>query len=230
MNPRASFVIPAYNADRWLAKTIHSCREQTIKQIEIIIVNDGSTDMTQGIAEYMAKEDKRIRVFNRENAGRSAARNFGNDQAESELIMVLDADDLATRNRTKDTLATFELKKPDFMYGSFFAMDSLGNVESKRVCAPFDPKVSKKAKLNYICHSTVAYTKKLAKSVRYEDGVYSTLGLDDWKFQWDTYRAGFKIQHLRNPLCYYRVTGDGTMASRDPKAVEAAKEEYLANV
>lgn len=230
MTPRASFVIPAYNGDRWLSKTIHSCREQTIKQIEIIIVNDGSTDFTKDIAEWHASEDKRIRVFNRENAGRSAARNFGNDQAESDLIMVLDADDLATRNRTKDTLTAFQLKKPDFLYGSFFAMDALGNPESKRICSAFDPVMAKEKKMNFICHSTVAYTKALTQKIRYEDGVYSKLGLDDWKFQWDTYKAGFKIQHLRNPLCYYRVTGDGTMASRDQKAVIEAKDAFLANV
>lgn len=228
--PRASIVIPAYNADRWLSKTIWSCRNQTIKPIEIIVVNDGSTDGTKEIANWHASEDKRVRVLNQENMGRSHARNWGNDHTESDLILVLDADDMATRNRVKDTLAIFELKKPDFLYGSFFMVDSMGTTQKKLVCAPFDPEEAKKKKLNYICHSTVAYTKKLAQAIRYEDGMYSKLGLDDWKFQWEVYRKGFKIQHIKNPLCYYRVTEDGTMATRDQSEVDKAKDAYLATV
>lgn len=230
MTPRASFVIPAFNADRWLSKAIHSCLSQTIKSIEVVVVNDGSTDSTREILDWHASEDKRVRAFHCDNQGRSAARNFGNDRAESDLIFVLDADDMATRNRVKDTLTIYELKKPDFMYGSFFSIDSMGTSQNKIICSSFDPELSKKAKLNYICHSTVAYTKKLSEQVRYEDGVYSKLGLDDWKFQWEAYRRGFKIQHIKNPLCYYRVTEDGTMGTRDPKAVAIAKEEFLATI
>lgn len=230
MTPRASFVIPAYNADRWLSKTIYSCRNQTIKGIEIIVVNDGSSDYTAQIADWHADQDDRVRVFDRPNGGRSAARNFGNSQAKSDLILVLDADDMATRNRVKDTLTVFELKKPDFLYGSFFEIDSMGTTRSKIVCGPFDPAVSKEKKMNFICHSTVAYTKKLADSIYYEEGVYSKLGLDDWKFQWEVHRRGYKIQHIRNPLCYYRITEDGTMATRDQKEVDAAKEGFLATI
>lgn len=228
MIPRASFVIPAFNADRWISKTIYSCRNQTIKQIEIIVVNDGSTDGTYEIAAWHASEDKRVRLFNRPNAGRSKARNFGNDQAESDLILVLDADDLSTRNRVKDTLTAFTLKKPDFLYGSFFSIDALGTAEQKVVSGPFDAELSKAKKFNFICHSTVAYTKELSEKVRYEDGDWSRLGLDDWKFQWDVYRAGYKMINVKNPLCYYRMTSDGTTATRDPKAVDAAKGRYLA--
>lgn len=228
MIPRASFVIPAYNAERWVSKTIWSCRNQSVKQVEIIVVNDGSTDGTKDVIDWHAKEDKRVRAFHRDNQGRSAARNFGNDQAVSGIIMVLDADDMATRNRAKDTIAAFELKHPDFLYGSFFAVDSMGTTEVKRVCSPFDPVISKEKKFNYICHSTVAYTKKLASSIPYEGDVWSKLGLDDWKFQWEVYRRGYSIKCIRNPLCYYRVTEDQTMSTRDPKEVAKAKDEYLA--
>jgi len=227
---RASFVIPAYNADRWISNTIWSCRNQIIKQIEIIVVNDGSTDQTGPILDWHAKEDKRVRVFHQENKGRSAARNFGNDQAQSDLILVLDSDDLATRNRVKDTIAAFELKKPDFAFGSFFSIDSMGTTRGKIVSVPFDPEQSKQKKLNFICHSTVAYTKKLSETIRYEDGVYSQLGLDDWKFQWEVHKAGFKIHNIKNPLCYYRTTESGTMSTRNQKEVDEAKEKYFASL
>lgn len=228
MTPRASFVIPAYNADRWLSKAIYSCRNQTAKQIEVIVVDDGSSDQTASIADWHAKDDARVRVFHEFNKGRSAARNFGNNQANSDIIMVLDADDMATRNRAMDTLSAFHLKKPDFLFGSFYRMDSMGNAETKIICRPFDPDFSKKQKLNFICHSTVAYTKKLAQDVRYEEGDWSRLGLDDWKFQWEAYRKGYAIKDIRNALCYYRQTDDGTMATRDHVEVKAVKEAYLA--
>jgi len=231
MNPRASFVIPAYNADRWVSKAILSCRAQTVKQIEIIVVNDGSSDSTADILDFHAKEDSRVRVFHIEqNKGRSAARNFGNESAQSKIIMVLDADDLATKNRAKDTISFFEAKKPDLVYGSFFAMDSIGNAQNKIVSSPFDPEKAKTQKMNFICHSTMAYTKKLSESIQYEEGVYTNLGLDDWKFQWEAYRKGYKILNMKMPLCYYRLTESGAMATRDPKAVDAAKDAYLGQI
>lgn len=229
MTPRASFIIPAYNAERWISRAIWSCRNQTIKQIEIIVVNDGSEDGTQEICEWHMKEDPRVKVFNTLNKGRSAARNSGNELATTDILMVLDADDLATRNRAKDTIAAFQLKKCDLLYGSFFIVDSFGTTERRVVSQPFDPVVSKEKKFNFICHSTMAYTKKLAKAIKYEDGTFSNLGLDDWKFQWDAHKAGYSIRNLRTPLCYYRVTSDQTMATRDQAEVDKAKEEYLAN-
>lgn len=230
MTPRASFIIPAYNAERWISKAIWSCRNQTIKQIEIIVVNDGSEDGTQDICEWHLKEDPRVKVFNTLNKGRSSARNSGNELATSNILMVLDADDMATRDRAKHTIAAFQLKKADLVYGSFFAVDSLGTTTQKIASQPFDADTAKSKKMNFICHSTMAYTKKLAKSIHYADGVYTKLGLDDWKFQWDAYKHGAVIKNIKSPLCYYRVTNDNTMATRDPKEVERVKEEYLANV
>ena len=231
MIPRASFVIPAYNAERWLSKTIFSCRQQTVKTIEIIVVNDGSTDDTRAIVDFHAKADDRvIPVHLDNNVGRSEARNIGNDKARSEVILVLDADDMATPNRVKETLAAFEAKKADLVYGSFWVIDSMGNAVRKIICNPFDPIISKEKKLNFICHSTVAYTKKLAKEIRYESGDYARLGLDDWKLQWDAFKKGFVIKNIRSPLAFYRVS-DGTVSStRNEEEVSKVKDEFLATV
>lgn len=224
---RASFVIPAYNSEAWISKTIWSARNQTIKQIEIVVVDDGSTDGTHDIAKWHSEQDSRVRLIRTENRGRSAARNLGNSEAKSDIILVLDADDLATRDRVKHTLATFELKKADLVYGAFYVIDTLGRTHNRVPCKAFDPEACKSSKLNYICHSTVAYTKKLATDVTYSEGVYSSLGLDDWKFQWDAYRKGYALKHTKSPLAYYRVTEGGISATRDPNEVEKAKEEYL---
>lgn len=106
---RVSFVIPAYNAEAYLAQAILSCRGQSIKELEIIVVDDGSTDGTKELVHWHSDQDKRVKYVGFENnCGRSAARNFGNEIAVSPYILVLDADDVALPNRARDTIITLK--------------------------------------------------------------------------------------------------------------------------
>lgn len=89
-----SVVIPAYNVAATLDETLHSARSQTHRSLEIIVVDDGSTDETLAIAQRHAAIDDRVRVLTQANAGLAAARNAGWIGARSELIAFLDADDL----------------------------------------------------------------------------------------------------------------------------------------
>ena len=89
-----SVIIPAYNAQRFVRTTLLSARAQIYTDLEIIIVNDGSTDETADIVESMAKTDKRIRVVYQTNSGLAAARNRGIAEARGDYIAPLDADDL----------------------------------------------------------------------------------------------------------------------------------------
>lgn len=88
-----SIIIPCYNAEKCLSRTLNSVREQSYKNLEIIIVNDGSTDGTLEVANAYASIDNRIKVFTQENAGVSVARNNGVSLAKGKFIMFLDADD-----------------------------------------------------------------------------------------------------------------------------------------
>lgn len=231
MTPRASFVIPAYNAERWVSKAIHSCRNQTIKQIEIIVVNDCSTDATKEILDWHAKEDPRVKPIHLEKNGKSGhARNVGNDAAQAEFILMMDADDLATRDRVKHTLTAFELKKAGLVYGAYFGMDSHGGVGSRFSPVIFNPELSKERKLNYICHSTMAYTKAIASKVRYDEDVWVTLRMEDWKFQWDAYKEGATFFAVKSPLCYLRVTEDSQSSLRNEEEILKTKSDYLATV
>lgn len=231
MTPRASFVIPTYNAERWISKAIYSCRNQTIKQIEIIVVNDASTDGTKDIINWHSKDDTRVKAIHLlTNAKSGHARNVGNDAAQAEYILMLDSDDLAARDRVKHTITAFELKKADLVYGSFYGMDTLGNTSVKMVSSQFNPEHSKKEKYNFICHSTMAYTKELAKKLRYDEEKWVALHMEDWKFQWDAYKAGAKFYAVKSPLCYSRVSEDGQSASRNEPDILKAKTEYLEKV
>lgn len=231
MKPRVSFVIPAYNADAFLRETLDSCLDQSIKQLEVIVVNDGSTDGTKELIEWYARKDERIvPIHCLSNVGRSEARNIGNRKAQADIILVLDADDKATRNRAKDTLACFQLKKPDLVYGGFITIDTFGNMETRRVPVPFSRENSIKHRTHGICHSTVAYRRGMTMNVQYQGGEYSDLGIDDWKFIWDAHLKGYKFAYVKNPLCYYRIV-DGTIShTRDENKVNETKEKYLASV
>jgi glycosyltransferase involved in cell wall biosynthesis len=89
-----SVIIPAYNAERFIGRTLSSALNQTFKDIEVIVVNDGSTDKTQLIVENFAVNDRRVRLFNTINRGVAMARNFGIENARGTYVAFLDADDL----------------------------------------------------------------------------------------------------------------------------------------
>ncbi len=88
-----SVIIAAYNASRYLEKCLSSVLGQTYRELEIIAVNDGSTDKTLEIMEHFAANDSRVKVISQENRGASAARNLGISAANGELITFVDADD-----------------------------------------------------------------------------------------------------------------------------------------
>lgn len=90
---KVSIVTPVYNVEEYLQYSVGSLRQQTYSNIEIILVDDGSTDRSGEICDQYTQEDDRIRVFHVENGGQSRARNIGVQQASSDWIIFLDADD-----------------------------------------------------------------------------------------------------------------------------------------
>jgi len=88
-----SVIVPMYNAEKYLAECVDSVLAQTYPDFEVILVNDGSTDSTEDIAQQYAAKDNRVRVVTQPNAGLSGARNTGIEQAKGEYLFFLDADD-----------------------------------------------------------------------------------------------------------------------------------------
>jgi glycosyltransferase involved in cell wall biosynthesis len=93
-DPVVTVVIPCFNAARTLSRTLASVRNQTYHNLDIIIVDDGSTDSSFAIAAEFAASDRRARLFKQSNSGVAAARNLGISNALGEFIAALDADDL----------------------------------------------------------------------------------------------------------------------------------------
>ena len=92
--PKVSVIIPVYNTERYLRETLFAIANQTLREIEIICINDGSSDGSQEILEAFSKNDNRIRLFSQSNKGQSAARNVGIQAATGEYIYFFDSDDL----------------------------------------------------------------------------------------------------------------------------------------
>jgi glycosyltransferase involved in cell wall biosynthesis len=106
MEPLVSILIPAYNAQNWIADTIRSALAQTWPYIEIIVVDDGSTDYTRAVAQRF--ESRLVRVVSQRNLGAAAARNLALSLSGGEYIQWLDADDLLERQKIARQMAAME--------------------------------------------------------------------------------------------------------------------------
>jgi glycosyltransferase involved in cell wall biosynthesis len=96
--PKVSVIIPVYNGSRYLEETVKSILDQSFRDFEILIIDDGSTDNSGSIALDLQKEDDRIAVFRKQNSGVSDTRNYGMQQSGGDLVVFLDADDIAGKD------------------------------------------------------------------------------------------------------------------------------------
>lgn len=102
MKEKICIVIPVYNVEKYVKKCIESVKKQSYSNIEIILVNDGSTDNSLKVCLECSKDDKRIKVVSKENGGLSDARNFGMNYCSSKLITFIDSDDYVSEDYIKN--------------------------------------------------------------------------------------------------------------------------------
>lgn len=96
--PKITIIVPVYNVEAYLRPCLDSCVNQTMEEIEILCINDGSTDRSGKILREYAKKDRRIKIVNKRNGGLSSARNAGLDRFRGEVVMFLDSDDYLSLN------------------------------------------------------------------------------------------------------------------------------------
>ena len=113
--PVISLVVPIYNVERYLSLCLDSLRQQSFRDIEIICVDDGSTDRSALIADLHASEDSRIRVIRKENGGLSSARNVGIKAATGKYIMFVDSDDYLEKKACATLVECFDGKHTDIV-------------------------------------------------------------------------------------------------------------------
>lgn len=111
--PLLSIIVPVYNILEYLPRCVHSITAQTYTNLEILLVDDGSTDGTGELCDELAKEDARIKVLHKENGGSSSARNLGIAHAKGEYLGFIDSDDYADSNmyeRLYEGIVTYQVK------------------------------------------------------------------------------------------------------------------------
>jgi len=101
--PKVSVIIPVYNTEKYLREALDSIVNQTLKEIEIITINDGSTDSSLDILNEYAQKDNRIIVYSQENKGLSKTRNFGLDNCKGNYIYFFDSDDILSSTALEET-------------------------------------------------------------------------------------------------------------------------------
>lgn len=104
MDVLVSVVVPVYNVEPYIAKCINSIISQTYSNLEILLIDDGSEDLSGEICETFAKKDTRIIVYHKTNGGLSSARNYGIDRATGSFITFIDSDDYVSKNYISNLL------------------------------------------------------------------------------------------------------------------------------
>lgn len=122
--PKITYVIPCYNMEQWLPVAVESCLYQSDPDIEVLIINDGSTDKSGVIADHYALQDQRVRVIHQSNRGLGASRQVGQEHARGEFITWLDADDFLGRDATKDMYGVAVRDKVDVVCGNAVVFSS----------------------------------------------------------------------------------------------------------
>lgn len=126
--PLISIIIPVYNVERYLNKCLDSIINQTYKNLEIVLVDDGSTDRSGLICDDYAAKDNRVIVLHKENSGVSEARNIGLKHSTGEFIGFVDGDDYVDRQMYELLLERLESDNSDMAACNYLQVDEEGGV------------------------------------------------------------------------------------------------------
>ena len=130
---KVSIVVPVYNVEKYLRECLDSLINQTLKEIEIICVNDGSTDSSPQILEEYASKDSRIKIFNQKNQGVSSAYNNGIKQVKGKYFTIVDSDDWIREDSCELLYETIEKRKSDILLFAYIKYQNDSFVKDRRL-------------------------------------------------------------------------------------------------
>ncbi|MCE7058042.1 glycosyltransferase [Algoriphagus sp. AGSA1] len=200
MNPIVSIIIPCYNQAHFLPETIESVFKSTYSNLEIIIVNDGSTDNTQEIAKDFTENHRNIYLLNQKNHGVTHARNAGIEFSRGKYILPLDGDDLISSNYVGDAVEILERRpKVKVVYCEAVKFD--GKTQKPWNLKPFS--------LNALARDNMIFVSGIfRKSDCLAAGGYSEnmkMGREDWEFWIKMLKNGGEVVKLPYIGFYYRL-------------------------
>ena len=135
--PRLSVVVPVYNVEDFLAPCLDSIAAQTFGDLEVVLVNDGSTDSSPAIAEAYTRRDERFKLVHRPNGGLSAARNTGIEHATGDYLAFVDSDDLLPADAYELLVGSLERTGSDFATGKVLRLMSTGTRTARFLAGVF---------------------------------------------------------------------------------------------
>lgn len=214
MEKMISIIIPVYNAEEYLSECIESVLGQDYKNIELLLVNDGSTDKSGEICDEYAQRDPRIQVIHKPNGGVSSARNMGLHHFKGEYVTFVDADDLIDRDFAKKMYENANQNDSDLVFCRF-ARYVEGNVSLLKEDLPLALQLDgeKKGKLDfasrffnskkYISSSAcrILYKRKIVEGFFFNKDI--RIG-EDWMFLLHSIVRAEKISSIHEALYFYR--------------------------
>ena len=123
MSELISVIVPIYNTEKYLVECVESIRKQTYSNIEIILVDDGSTYASIEICDGFAEKDSRVRVFHKKNEGVAVARNFGIQQSNGQYVVIVDSDDIAVDRMIEVLYTQIKENDADIAVGNYYIYD-----------------------------------------------------------------------------------------------------------
>lgn len=171
-NALVSVIIPVYNVEKYLKRCIESITNQTYKNIEIILVNDGSTDNSYRICQEFSEKDTRIVLLNKQNGGLSDARNYGIKNANGEYLSFVDSDDYIDTTMLEKMYKLAKKENLDLVVCNTINIDDTGNsIEINSNYNYSDDTIK-----NYLLSPPMAciriYKKELFKNIKFKKGIY----------------------------------------------------------
>ena len=218
---KLSVIIPVYNVENYLKECLDSITNQTVKDIEIICIDDGSTDNSPKILKEYQKKDSRIKIITKENGGQASARNLGIKEAQGEYIAFIDSDDfiepemlekLYTKAMDNNLdiamckIATYNNQTKEIKDNVWYYMLGIFRDFEKEI---FNHKDTKE----FTCNIAVTPYNKIYKTSLIKDNdILFPEGLifEDEKFFYDTYLRAKRVSIIPEFLYYYRVNRKGS--------------------
>ena len=217
---RLSVVVPVYNVEGYIDRCLGSLREQTLEDIEVICVNDGSTDGSAARLADWASRDGRIRIIDKTNGGLSSARNAGIDAASSPLVCFLDPDDRLVPNACERIVSCFEEDDPDVVtFGATCVPPEKATPWIVEALSPrdafypsFDERILFEEKSRPFAWRTACRRDFLLESgIRFDEGV--RFG-EDQVFHFAVYPRARGVRLCSDKLYEYEVARPGSLMDR----------------
>lgn len=217
MSLHISLIVPVYQVESYIKECLDSLISQTYTNLEIIVVNDGSTDRSIEIAQAMAQSDNRIRIINKENGGLSSARNAGIEAARGNVLLFVDSDDMLTDNTCEIVATTFESACADIVtFGGYPYPAEAGDWWLNKVLSPRDviytsfapDLLFKENSRPFVWRTAVTMEFLKRTSLLFDEDV---LFGEDQIFQFMAYPQAKTTVLLSNKLYLYRQNREGSL-------------------